>query len=465
MIHARRSLPPDVRGDLPGSASRALAARLARVESRNVTFLSDDFPIFWDRAEGSNVWDADGNRLVDLTAGFGVAAVGHRHPAVEEAVRAQAGRLMHGMGDVHPPTAKVALLEKLVELAPQADARAVLATSGSEAVEVALKTAHLRTGKPGVVAYTGAYHGLTYGALSVTDGAYFRAPFERQLNPFVLRAAFPNPFRPPEALRAEGEDAAARTPAELSETAVRQLEQLLESDAGARVGAVIVEPIQGRGGEVVPPPGFLPGVAAACRARGVLLILDEVLTGFGRTGRRFACEEEGVVPDLLCVGKALSGGMPISACLGSAEVMEAWPPSRGEAMHTSTFLGHPVACAAALAALETIEGEGLVARAAEEGARWREALSDRLGRRPEIGDVRGRGLLVGIELVREGGGRHPDPERAIRAVTACLRRGWIVLAGGTSGNVLSLTPALNLERELLEEAVEALEAALEAAAG
>lgn len=446
------SLPPRMTGEPPGPLSRDLAARLGRVESRNVTFLADDFPIFWDRAEGSNVWDADGNRYVDLTAGFGVAAVGHRHPRVVDAVRAQAERLLHGMGDVHPPAVKVELLERLAALSPQPAARTVLATSGAEAVEVALKTAHLRTGRPGVVAFTGAYHGLTYGALAVTDRAYFRAPFERQLNPFVMRAAYPHPFRPPEPLAGAG-------PSGLGEAALGRLEELLESEAGRRVGAVIVEPVQGRGGEVVPPTGFLSGLARLCRARDIVLVVDEIFTGGGRTGRTFACLDEEVVPDLLCVGKAFSGGMPLAACIGTGAVMEAWPASRGEAMHTSTFQGHPLACAAALAALEVIEEERLAERARTEGARWLEALRDMAEAHPGVADVRGRGLMVGMELVK-GPDDRPDGDRAARVLVEALRRGWILLLGAPEANVLSLTPPLTAERALLEAAVEALDGVL-----
>ncbi len=471
-------LPPELVAPPPGDASRALARRLARVESPNVTFLSDSFPIFWDRARGSNVWDADGNRFVDLTAGFGVAATGHAHPRVVEAIRAQAERLPHGMGDVHPPAAKVALLERLAELAPWPDARTVLTTSGAEAVEVALKTAHLKTGRPGVLAFTGAYHGLTYGALAVTDGPRFRAPFERQLNPYVLRASFPAAGGAREsgdssrgAAAGESGDsgrgveaggAGAHRAAE-ADDAVAAVRAILESEAGARVGAVIVEPIQGRGGVVLPPPGFLAALAETARGHGALLILDEILTGFGRTGRRFACEAEGMVPDLLCAGKALSGGMPIAACIGSAEAMDAWPPSSGEAMHTSTFLGHPIACAAALAALEVIEEEALAERAAEEGARWREALADMARAHPGVAEVRGSGLLVGIELARADGSGRANGERAARTMVEALRRGWIVLKGGPAGHVLTLTPPLDMPRALLDAAVEALDESLAAA--
>lgn len=452
--YARGDQPPRMRGGVPGRRSRWLAKRLSLVESRDVTFLADDFPIFWDRARGSNVWDADGNRYVDLTSGFGVAAVGHAHPAVVRAIRAQAGRLPHGMGDVHPPVRKVRLLERLAELLPLPSARVVLACGGAEAVEIALKTAALHTGRPGALAFVGAYHGLTYGALSLTDGARFRAPFEAQLNPHVVRAPYPDPYRPPEELRGA---------ADLTTAALEAAARRLDSTGGERVGAVVVEPMLGRGGEVVPPPGFLSGLASLCRERGLLLVADEVFTGLGRAGRWLACEREGVVPDLACVGKALSGSLPLAACVGTGEVMEAWPPSEGEATHTSTFLGNPVACAAGLASLRALERGGLPARAEREGERWRARLARLAERHPAVGDVRGLGLAVGIDLVRDRDSREPDPGLARRVVVGALRRGWILLAGGAAGNVLSLSPPLTISRRLLDDSVEALDSLLAAA--
>lgn len=443
--------PPRIVLEPPGPASRGLSRRLAEVESRNITFLGSDFPIFLRKSRGSNVWDADGNRYVDLTSGFAVAATGHRHPRVVKAVRDQLQRLPHAMGDVHPPEIKTRLLERLVALAPMKDARAILASSGSESVEAALKTARLATGKPGVIAFTGAYHGLTYGALSTTDRELFRAPFADQLNPHVLRAPFPHPFRPPPELH----------PTDPGGSALEFVGRLLESDAGGAVGAIIVEPIQGRGGDVVPPPGFLPGLRALADASGVLLILDEIYTGFGRTGDRFACEHEGVSPDLLCVGKGMSSMFPIAACIGSAEVMEAWPPSSGEAIHTSTFLGNPLGCVAALASIGVIEREGLVARARTEGDRLQDRLRDLAQRHPEIGDVRGRGLMVGLDLV-EPDGRAPDTALAGRVVTGALKRGWVLLSGGPDGNVLSLSPPLNISRALLDSSVDMLDELLSA---
>jgi len=435
--------PPRIQVPPPGPRSRRLAARLARVESRNVTCLADDFPIFWEKARGSNVWDADGNRYVDLSAGFAVAVAGHRNRRVMQAIRRQLGRLSHGMGDVHPPVLKVRLLEALAAVSPISDPRIVLTCSGAEAVEAALKTARLATGKPGAIAFGGAYHGLTYGALAATDRDLFRAPFADQLNPHVLRCPYPDPYRGP-----------------AGDAALAQLEELLGTSEGEAVGAVIVEPVQGRGGDVVPPPGFLPGLADLCRNRGLLLIADEIYTGFGRTGRWFACQHDDVTPDLACVGKALSGTLPIAACIGSKEVMDAWPPSGGEAIHTSTFLGNPLACAAALASLREIERHGLVERSAIEGERWIGELREALDRHPSVGEVRGRGLMIGIDLVASRESRTPDPDLAGRVMRKALRRGWIVLAGGPAGNVISLSPPLSLSRDLMRAATRMLDEAI-----
>jgi 4-aminobutyrate aminotransferase/(S)-3-amino-2-methylpropionate transaminase len=418
-------LPPLLRTPVPGPRSRALAERLAEVESRNVTCSEPVPPVFWERASGCNVWDVDGNRYVDLTAGFGVANAGHAHPRVVGAVQDQAERLLHALGDVHPADVKVALLEALARRFPGGGpARAVLGSSGSDAVEAALKTALVATGRPGVVAFEGAYHGLALGALDATFRPFFREPFAARL-PGATR--FARYGAAADALRA------ARRP-------------------GPAVGAVLVEPIQGRGGERIPPPGFLRELRELCDGEGWLLVADEVYTGFGRTGRWFACEHEGVVPDLLCVGKGLAAGMPLSACVGRAEVMDRWPPSRGESLHTQTFLGHPPGCAAALASLAVLEEEKLVERAAETGARALAHLRARLAGAPGILDVRGRGLLLGIEC--------DAPARAARACAGALARGVIALGAGDDGRVVSITPPLGIDPELLESSLDALAQAL-----
>lgn len=436
MIPFGRSLPSVVVPP-PGPRSRDLARRLKGVESQNVTFLSDRFPVFWEEARGANVRDADGNVYLDFTGAFGVSAVGHAHPRVVEAVTRQAGRLIHGMGDVHPPALKVEFLERLLSLAPWAEGRGVLASTGSEAVEIALKTALLATGRPGILAFQGGYHGLTLGALAATDRTDFRAPFVRRLYGGVVRAPFPG----------AGENGPLAASRSLEE--IRRLLAAAE-EAGHPVGGVLVEPIQGRGGVRVPPRGFLAELGAVTREAGAVLIFDEVFTGLGRTGELFAFQHEGVVPDLLCLGKALGGGLPLSACLGSREVMDAWPRSSGEALHTSTYLGHPLACAAAMAVLDVLEEEKLPERAARLGERLVSTLRGALGAYPGVREVRGRGLFVGIETFDAGGGG------GVAAAEEVLARGLIVLPAGDAGEVVELSPPLVLTDEQADCGVEIL---------
>ena len=393
---------------IPGPRSRELARRLRRAESPNVTFLAPDFPVFWEEARGCLVTDVDGNRFLDMTAAFGVASVGHSHPRVVTAVRAQAEKLLHGMGDVHPSEVKVRLCERIAGLVPLPDAQVILGQNGGDAVEAALKTAVLATGRPGVLAFEGGYHGLTYGALDVTARADFRTPFQSQLGGFTRHLPYGCP-----------------------------LEEVRTHLSEHKPGAVLAEPIQGRGGIVVPPPGWLRGLRDICSQTDTLLILDEIFTGWGRTGDWFACDHEGVIPDILCVGKALGGGLPLSACVASAGLMAAWGESTGEALHTSTFLGNPLACAAALAALDVLEEEDLPARAVRMGAVFADGLRALRSDFPEqIASVRGRGLMLGLEF--------DAPSRALPLVPAALRAGLIVLPAG-DGRVLEFVPPLVIE--------------------
>ncbi len=354
-----------------------------------------------------------------------MAAVGHRHPQVVEAVREQAGRLLHGLGDVHAHPLRVELAERLVRLAPVDEPQVFFAISGAEAVEIALKTALGATGRPGVLAFEPSYHGLTLGALAVTSREEFRSPFAAHLHGHVHRLPWGcAPARIEEALRS------------------------------GEIGAVIVEPIVGREGTLFPPAGWLAELARLCRAAAALLIADEIFTGFGRTGTLFAVEAEGVRPDILCCGKALGGGMPIAAVLARRPLFRTWE-TPGEARHTATFLAHPLACAAALAALDILEEENLPARAAGLGTR----LSPRLAAWPRrfaaVTEVRGRGLLWGIELRSQ--------EVAKRWVAESWSRGVLLLAGGPAGRVAQLVPPLTIPEPLLGTAVEILEEALEAA--
>lgn len=382
-----------------------------------------------------NVEDVDGNIFVDLTAGFGAAAVGHAHPRVVEAVRAQTERLLHALGDVHPSDVKVALLSRLAGLAPFPDARVILGLSGADAIEAALKTAKLSTRRSGVLAFVGGYHGLSYGALAECGYSdAFRAPFAGQLGEHVTFAPYP------QAGEAGSHHDALAAVAAAWDTAKEP------------IGAVLFEPAQGRGGVVFPPRGFLTGLADLTRERDALLISDEIFTGLGRCGTTWLSVSEGVVPDLLVTGKALGGGLPVSACLGRSEVMRAWGAPGGEALHTSTFLGHPLTCVAALAALEVMDNEQLADRAVRIGEPFRDKLRAKLAAHRCVRDVRGVGLMLGIEL--DGGAR------ALRLVRRLLERGYLVLPAGHDARVLSLTPPLAIEAEVLDAFATALDETL-----
>jgi len=398
-------LLPKIVTEVPGPRSRALAADLRRVESPNVTYLAPDFPVFWEEAHGCLVTDVDGNRFLDVTSAFGVASIGHSHPRVVAAIEAQVQKLTHGMGDVHPSAVKVRFCERVARLVPIPDAQLILGQNGGDAVEAALKTAVLATGRPGVLAFENGYHGLTYGALDATARADFRAPFQSQLPGFTRHLPYGCPLE--------------------------HIETHLKTHTP---GAVLAEPIQGRGGIVVPPPGWLAGLCGLCTATDTLLILDEIFTGWGRTGDWFACQFDSVIPDILCVGKAMGGGLPVSACVASKPLMAVWGESTGEALHTSTFLGNPLACAAGLAALSVLEDDNLPRRAAEIGQVFADGLRDLQAAFPsQIADVRGRGLMLGIEMV--------SPQMALSLVPASLREGLILLPAG-DGRVLEFVPPL-----------------------
>ncbi len=437
---------PQLITPVPGPRSRELAARLRASESRNVTYLDAEFPVFWERASGTNVWDADGNRFLDFTSAFAVAGLGHNAPVLEQAITTQAGKLIHGMGDVHPTELKVRLCEELGAVTfgrwLGAPGKTILTSSGSEAIEAALKTSLLHSGNAGVIAFSGAYHGLGHGALSVSGLSFFKQPFRAQLKDFAAILPYPYccrcPFNETAGYRLEGGDFP-----NCSTACLEKLETQIRQTIKTRpIGCILVEPAQGRGGEVFPPLDFLRLLRGICDDYKILLIADEIYTGFHRTGALFACDHAGVVPDIICLGKALTGGFPLSACVGRGDVMEAWPPSGGEALHTSTYLGHPIGCAMALAALAEHAKPGLAEAVRATGRRLKTALEQL--RSPAILDVRGAGLMLGLELKTVPGAAAPP---AVPIVKAALRDGLLLLAGGAEGNVLSFTPPFALDDE------------------
>lgn len=438
---------PRIETEIPGPASVAAVDTLARGECPAITARrarraresgAPQDPIVWHRARGANVEDVDGNVYVDLTSAFAVAGLGHGHPRVVAAAREQAGRLIHAMGDVYPSDAKVALIDKLVEVTPAGLDQTILGLSGASAIEAALKTAVVHTGRAGVLAFWGGYHGLSHGALAPT--AYrdaFRRPFLGQLNGRVQHAPYPDTVRPPLGL------GLGATPEQVGRACLAHLEQLLgHPAAGATdLGAVLIEPIQGRGGEVEPPPGFLAGLRELCDRHGLVLIFDEIYTGLARTGDMFACEREGVTPDILCLGKALGGGFPISAAVGTREVMASWGSSSGEAVHTSTFLGNPLGCAMATAALDVLTERDWPGIVRERGEALRERLAALAARHPDrVCAVRGRGFMLGLDLVTDPGTRAPDTNLALGLVDACRKEGVLVLPSGVHGNILAFSP-------------------------
>ncbi len=427
---------PELRTVIPGPESRRLAAELRRFESRNVTCITEGFPVFWERADGASVWDVDGNRLLDLTSGFGVATGGFNDVVFTKAAAEQTGRLYHAMGDVHPAASKADLCRLLstatFERWGAGEGKSILGNSGFEAIEAALKTACLATGRRNVIAFEGGYHGLGFGALTATGLPPFADPFRKMLADFTTFLPYPYCFRCP--WKCPGEHC--------EETGWPSLRDAIgHAHAHQPIAAILVEPAQGRGGDIFPPRGFLRMLRDAADEIGALLIFDEILTGFWRTGALFACEAEAVVPDLICLGKALTGGFPLSACVGRAGIMDAWPESDGEALHTSTFLGNPVGCAAGVASLRRWLDPAMPGLVRTAGEAWERALHSVLPRCVSVGEVRGRGLMWGVELT--GPGREPIPVGPI--VERALADGIILLGGGRLGNVLSVSPSLAVD--------------------
>ncbi len=427
---------PRIRRPIPAAAGQTWVERLAasecpalttrRKRREELTGASHD-PIVWVEAQGANVIDADGNRYVDLTSGFGVAFVGHRHPEVVDAVKRQADRLLHALGDLHPSDVKIELLERLCSLAPWPQARAMLSLSGADAVTAALKTAVMATGKTGVVAFEGSYHGLSHGPLAVSGFAKrFREPFLAQLQRDIHFAPWP--------AYNLGVDAALGT---------------LPDDWGS-IGAVIVEPIQGRAGVRLPPPGFLEALGRACKQNDALLIVDEIFTGLGRCGAWWRSVDEGVTPDLICAGKALGGGLPVSACIGSEDVMRAWGHPDREAIHTGTFFGDPLGSSAALATIALIERDQLARRAAARGGALAALLRE--AQLPSVTEVRQAGLMLGLQL--------RTSMQALNVSRALLELGYLVLPAGAEADVIQLAPPVTVTDPQVEGFIASLRDAL-----
>jgi 4-aminobutyrate aminotransferase-like enzyme len=425
----------------PGPNARRLAVRAARVEPGPATGVVDGrTPIGWLRARGANVVDVDGNRFVDLTGGFGAAMVGHRNPNVVAAIRDASRRLLHGLADAAPHPLRTALATALSVRGPIRNGRVLFATSGAEAIDVALKTVQLASGLTGVVAFEGGYHGTSLGALRATGRPAFREPFADVLAPATLRVPYADCYRCPYRLRYPACGLACL------DAALAEVDAWNADLTRPRIGAWVVEPILGREGVVVPPPGWLAALGEAARQRRIVVVADEILTGGGRTGRRWASGP--LDPDLVTVGKGITGGMPLAALIGRPELMRVWE-GEGEARHAATYMANPVAVAASWAALGEIRRLRLPERARAIGRRLGAGLAKIRRRHAAVGDVRGRGALWGIDFVTDPVSREPDPVAATAASASLSGRGYLALAGGRHGNVIVLSPpAVITDRQL-----------------
>jgi 4-aminobutyrate aminotransferase/(S)-3-amino-2-methylpropionate transaminase len=429
--------------EIPGPQSRELGERLERAVASP---LQVTFPVFAASARGAALTDVDGNTFIDFAGGVGTLNVGHGHPDVVAAAHEQLDRFAHTDFTVVPYETYVALAERLADRAPIAGpVKAAFFNAGTEAVENAVKFARAYTGRPAVLVFDGAFHGRTYLALTMTSKVH---PYKAGLGPFapeVYRVPFPHAYR-----------------GISTDDALTAIERAFTTVVAAEnVAAIVVEPVQGEGGFIVAPPEFLQGLRRLCDRHGIVFVADEVQTGFGRTGRFFAMEHSGVEPDLVCVAKSIANGLPLSGVLGRAEIMDA--PVQGGV--GGTYVGNPVAQAAALAVLDVIDDEGLLERSEAIGEVIRSRMLTWQERWPEIGEVRGLGAMLAIELVADPATKKPSKELAQRVTDEALRRGLLLITCGVNGNGIRVLVPLVITDAELEEALGAWEEALEAALG
>jgi 4-aminobutyrate aminotransferase/(S)-3-amino-2-methylpropionate transaminase len=433
----------ELRTEIPGPRSREILERESKAVARPLIVHA---PVIAAAARGATITDVDGNTFIDFVGGVGVANVGHNHPRVVEAIHEQADRFLHTDFTVVAYELYVELAERLGALMPiLGETRAAFFSAGTEAVENAVKLARLHTGKTAVIAFEGAFHGRTLLALTMTSKTH---PYKTRLGPFapeVYRARYPNAYRGPDA-----------------KTALASLERMLATHVSAtEVAAIVFEPQLGEGGFVPAPQRFVEGLRALCDRHGIVLVADEVQTGFGRTGRMFAMEHFGVEPDLVTVAKSIAGGLPLSAVVGKAEIMDgAHPGAIG-----GTFIGNPVALAAAAAVLDVLEDEQLVDRAVLVGDAIRARMLGWQQRWPQIGDVRGLGAMLAIELVDDPHTKEPAPELAAAVIEAALQRGLLLLKAGVHENCIRVLCPLTISDGELDEGLEVWEEALAAVLG
>ena len=430
----------DLRTAVPGPRSQEILERKRRAIA-NAKSIS--LPVVVAEARGATITDVDGNVFIDFTGGVGCVNVGHAHPRVVEAARDQLERFVHTDFTVVPYELYVELAERLLERAPfRGQAKAAFFNAGTEAVENAVKFARLYTKRPAVIAFEGGFHGRTLLSLTLTSRPHPYKAGMGPLAPEVYRAPFPSDYRGPDA-----------------ETALAELEQLFVTHVAAeQVAAIVVEPQLGEGGFVPAPPAFMHGLRRICDEHGIVLVVDEVQTGFARTGKLFAIEHYGVEPDVLTLAKSIAGGLPLSAVLGKAEILDA----AHEGAVGGTFVGNPVALAAAVAVLDVIDEEGLCERAETIGETIRRRMRGWQERLAPIGDVRGLGAMVALELVRDRASKLPAPELAEAVIDAAFKRGLLLLRAGVHGNCIRVLCPLVITDAELDEGLAVWEEALDA---
>ena len=433
----------EIKTEIPGPRSREILARKERVIAAP---LSGTHPIVAEEAQGATLTDVDGNTFIDFTGGVGCLNVGHSHPRVVAAAQEQLARFAHTDFTVIPYETYVALAERLLALTPiSGPTKAAFFNAGTEAIENAVKFARSFTKRPAVIAFEGAFHGRTLLAMTLTSKTH---PYKARLGPFapeVYRVPFANEYRGPS-----------------TDEALAAIERALVTQVAAEtVAAIVIEPVQGEGGFVVAPREFMHGVRRICDEHGIVLVVDEIQTGFGRTGKLFAIEHYDVEPDLITVAKSIAAGLPLSGVIGKAAIMDAPPDSA----IGGTYVGNPIAQAAAHAVLDVIEEEGLCDRAAEIGEQLRARMIAWQERWPQIGDVRGLGAMLAIELVRDPETKEPAPDVAAAVAGAAFERGLMLLKSGIYSNCIRvLTPLVITDAEL-DEATAAWEQALESVLG
>jgi 4-aminobutyrate aminotransferase/(S)-3-amino-2-methylpropionate transaminase len=433
----------ELRTAIPGPRSEEILLRKAQVVADP---LSIYIPVVIDHGDGATLTDVDGNTFIDFTGGVGCLNVGHANARITEAVQEQAARFLHTDFTIVPYEMYVTLAERLVATAPIAGpVKAAFFNAGTEAVENAIKFARAYTKRPAVIAFEGGFHGRTLLSLSLTSKTH---PYKAGLGPFA-----PDVYRVPFAQDYRGPGAAE---------ALAALERALVTQVAAEsVAAIVIEPVQGEGGFVVAPQEFLAGVRKICDDNGIVLVVDEVQTGFGRTGKFWGIEHYGVEPDLMCVAKSIAAGLPLSGVLGRAEIMDA----PGDSAVGGTYVGNPVAQAAALAVLDVFEDDGLVERAGQVGATIRERMLAWQQRWPAIGDVRGLGAMLAIELVEDPATKAPAPELATKVAEAAAERGLLLLKSGIYSNCIRVLVPLVISDAQLDEALGVWEDALDSALG